>query len=151
MKVVVYDTLPDEAVKIRESVFVKEQGFQKEFDEIDEKAKHLILLYDEIAVATCRFFEGISKKTYMIGRIAVLKSYRGKNLGSYLLEQAEMEIRKIGGETVMLHAQQQAKPFYQKQGYLQYGDIDFDEDCPHIWMRKELKQKTEQTILESGK
>ena len=38
MSICVYDSLPDEAVEIRENVFVKEQGFEKEFDEIDENA-----------------------------------------------------------------------------------------------------------------
>lgn len=33
----------DEAVETRENVFVKEQGFEKEFDEIDEKAIHLVM------------------------------------------------------------------------------------------------------------
>ena len=26
--------------------------------------------------------------------------------------------------------------FYEKQGYLPYGEIELEEDCPHIWMRK---------------
>ena len=71
-------------------------------------------------------------------RIAVEKEFRGKHLGSRILSAAESEIRNSGGSTVRLHAQQQAKLFYEKQGYAAFGEPDFDEDCPHIWMKKEL-------------
>ena len=27
---------------------------------------------------------------------------------------------------------------YEKQGYVRRGEIDFDEECPHIWMGKEI-------------
>ena len=71
-------------------------------------------------------------------RIAVRKEYRGHSLGSRVLSAAESEIRMLGGRRVILHAQQQARPFYEKQGYSAYGEPDFDEDCPHIWMAKDL-------------
>lgn len=28
--------------------------------------------------------------------------------------------------------------FYEKQGYRKTGNIDLEEDCPHIWMYKQL-------------
>ena len=34
-KVEIYSELPDEAKAIRQAVFVEEQGFQEEFDELD--------------------------------------------------------------------------------------------------------------------
>ena len=37
---------------------------------------------------------------------------------------------------ISLHAQLQAKPFYEKLGFVAYGEIDYDEDCPHTWMKK---------------
>ncbi len=60
MSICVYDSLPDEAVEIRENVFVKEQGFEKEFDEIDEKAIHLVMFgeHSHKPVATCRIYIG---------------------------------------------------------------------------------------------
>ena len=56
MRTVVYDALPEEARKIREMVFMQEQGFEEEFDTIDDYAKHLILFDGEVAAGTCRFF-----------------------------------------------------------------------------------------------
>ena len=82
---------PD-ARAIRQSVFVEEQGFEYEFDDIDETALHLVL-YDENdnPCATGRlFFDGCMK----IGRIAVMKEYRGQSLGSEviaILEEKALE------------------------------------------------------------
>ena len=53
--VAVYHSLPEEARKIREEVFVREQGFQEEFDEIDGYAVHLVLFCDGTPAAVCRF------------------------------------------------------------------------------------------------
>lgn len=138
MNIVLYHTLPKEAKEIRETVFMKEQGFQEEFDKLDHNAVHLVLFMEDIPVATCRFYESSCKNEYIIGRIAVLKQYRGLQLGSALLARAEAEIKQAGGTLARLHAQQQATPFYQKQGYSVYGTIDLDENCPHVWMSKNL-------------
>ena len=56
MQVKIYDELPLEAKKIREDVFVKEQGFNEEFDIIDKTAKHILISENNIPVATCRIF-----------------------------------------------------------------------------------------------
>ena len=140
MDIRVYHTLHKDAVKIRKDVFMEEQGFRDEFDETDQFAVHLVLYIDHIPAATCRFFPGQSQGEYIVGRIAVAKKYRGKHLGSHILSAAESKIRNSGGTTVRLHAQQQAKHFYEKQGYTVFGEPDFDEDCPHIWMEKELEK-----------
>ncbi len=138
MNVLIYDTIPHEAVNIRQMVFVEEQGFHNEFDEIDECAKHIVLYDHRFPVATCRVFVDKFSGNFIIGRIAVVKQYRGKNIGSFILKCAENEIEKRGGKSVFLHAQLRAKEFYEKQGYRQYGKEDFEEYCPHIWMHKTI-------------
>ena len=143
-EIVVYHTLPEEAAEIRDSVFVQEQGFCSEFDETDREAVHLVLKIDGIPAGTCRLFKGETEGEYLVGRLAVRKEYRGKGLGADLMAGAEKKIRSIGGNMIVLHAQQQARPFYEKQGYSAYGEGDLDEGCPHIWMRKYLNQ-TEQS------
>lgn len=37
-----------------------------------------------------------------------------------------------------LHAQCRVKSFYEKLGYTEFGEIDDDEGCPHIWMNKQI-------------
>ncbi len=137
MDIVLYNTLPDQAADIRQTVFVCEQGFQEEFDGIDCTASHLLLFLDGQAVATCRFFPNGADR-YLVGRIAVLAPYRGRGLGAQLLARAEQEIARQGGQTVCLHAQQDKAPFYEKQGYAAYGPVEYEENYPHIWMMKTL-------------
>lgn len=141
MDMKIYNTLPKEAKKIREDVFMKEQGFQDEFDKIDDHSTHLVLFDDSIPIATCRFFSSESNEDFIIGRIAVIKEYRGQNIGSYLLSIAETEIEKLGGKKIVLHAQERAKRFYEKQGYCGFGEVDLEENCPHIWMYKKIGEK----------
>jgi predicted GNAT family N-acyltransferase len=133
-----YDSLPQEAKDIRVTVFVKEQGFKEEFDSDDNISTHLVAFDGEKPIATCRFYFDKDKQKYLIGRLAVIKSYRGKGLGGELVCEAERLIKAKGGNAVFLHAQCQAQPFYEKLGYVAFGESDFDEDCPHQWMKKNI-------------
>jgi predicted GNAT family N-acyltransferase len=132
-----YDTLPDEAKIIREEVFVKEQGFKNEFDEIDTHCYHAVVFDNDTPIAVGRFFTD-DNNNYHIGRIAVIKAYRGHNIGNLLMNECEKQIIKLGGKSISLSAQCQARGFYEKCGYKQVGDIYYDEHCPHIAMTKEL-------------
>lgn len=133
-----YRYLPASAARIRENVFIEEQGFCDEFDHLDFTATHLVLYYNTISAATCRFYPFEEDGAYVIGRIAVVKEYRGKGLGARLIQEAERRIKEAGGMRVLLAAQTLATGFYEKQGYTAFGDIFLDEHCPHIWMRKAL-------------
>lgn len=133
-----YDTLPDEAKNIRITVFVEEQGFHEEFDADDAVSTHLVMFDGEKAVATGRFYFDKAKQEYLIGRLAVLKAYRGKGLGGKIVSEAERLIKSKGGKSVSLHSQCRAQQFYEKLGYEAFGESDFDEDCPHQWMKKML-------------
>jgi predicted GNAT family N-acyltransferase len=133
-----YNHLPEESKKIRSEVFVKEQGFVEEFDEIDGIAKHMVIYESEQPISTCRIYFNIKKQSFVIGRIAVLREWRGKNIGAIILNAAEDNIRRDGGKSVMLSAQVRVAEFYEKQGYKKQGKAYLDEDCPHIWMKKNL-------------
>lgn len=138
MEIKCYNTLPQEAMEIRKAVFVEEQGFQNEFDEIDTYAAHLVMFDNDLPIATCRFYREQGSDCYIIGRIAVIKNYRGRNIGTELLKEVEKIVRERKGDYIALHAQLRARRFYEKQGYSSYGEMDYDEDCPHIWMRKKI-------------
>lgn len=131
-----YEKLPEEAIQIRNEVFVKEQGFLDEFDAIDDISSHLVLFQELLPIATCRYYWNEMKSAYVVGRIAVLKAFRGKNIGALILKEAERQIP--GGSIVYLSAQVRVAGFYEKQGYTTKGVPYYDEYCPHIWMSKEL-------------
>ena len=138
MKTVVYESLPPEAMAIRTAVFVREQGFTDEDDETDKIARHIVIYDGEEPIATCRFFPEGHENTYLIGRVAVVRSRRGEHLGALLIRAAEDAIRSLGGTAVVIHAQMQARDFYLKQGYAERGVFDLDEGCPHTWLDKTL-------------
>ena len=53
MIIQILNTINDDIKQIRTDVFMKEQGFENEFDEIDETAKFVLLSIDGKAVGTC--------------------------------------------------------------------------------------------------
>lgn len=137
MKVEIFNSLPDAAKDIRITVFMKEQGFVQEFDALDDVCVHLVMFDGSLAVATCRLWME-ADCCWHVGRLAVIKAYRGQGLGREMLQHAEAQIRALGGRAVSLHAQCRAKYFYQSCGYEPYGDVDYDEGVEHIHMKKHL-------------
>lgn len=133
------DYLTEDEKSIREEVFIKEQGFQNEFDETDHHASHLVFYDNNIPIGTCRYYKEDEEGIYHIGRLAVIKPYRGKHLGNTIIETAERMIRLEGGKKILLSAQLQAKPFYEKNGYIPEGNLYYDEHCEHILMKKMLE------------
>lgn len=138
IKARIFDSLPQEAELIRRTVFMDEQGFKDEFDDIDSKAFHIVLFSDDEPAATCRVFFDESADSYVLGRLAVMKKFRGKSLGAKTVAEAEKLAASKGGKSIVLHAQCRVSEFYEKQGYSRFGEIDYDEGCEHIWMKKEL-------------
>lgn len=136
MEIKIYKELPDDAKQIREEVFVKEQGFTEEYDEIDKIAAHIVL-YDDVAIGTCRIYKKEPHK-FMFGRLAVRKNLRKGGCGSRLVGAAESYAKENGGESIVLHSQLHAQGFYEKQGFTAFGEIEYEQDCPHIWMEKNI-------------
>lgn len=138
IKVQITSELPQCAKDIRQEVFINEQGFINEFDDIDKRAWHLVVYDEETPLACCRFFRGDTPNEFIIGRLAVLKEHRGKQLGALMMQEAEKYIKSISGEKLSLSAQLRVKEFYEKQGFTASGETYFDEYCEHIHMEKAL-------------
>ncbi len=138
MKFKIYNFLSDDAKIIRKQVFMEEQGFKNEFDDIDNISFHIVMYDENRPVATCRVYEDIVKNEYILGRLSVVKEYRGMSLGAKMIGEAERIVKEKGGTSIRLHAQCRVTPFYGQQGYKEYGAIEDDEGRPHIWMKKQL-------------
>ncbi len=137
MDIKVFYQLPEDAANIRVEVFVDEQGFTEEFDSEDKNAIHFVGYIDGKAVATSRVLT-LGDDKYLIGRIAVIKVFRGKGLGSLIVNAAEEHIKSIGGKSIYIHSQMRAAEFYEKIGYTKTGDFDEEEGCPHCMMVKHI-------------
>ena len=138
MEIKVFNSLPKDALDLRIIVFVEEQGFVDEVDEADSFATHLVMYDNDKPIATCRFFLKEDNETYMFGRLCVLKEYRGKSLGREMLKKVEEIVKEKGGKAIILHSQYNAKDFYIRCGFTQQGEIDYEQNKPHAWMRKEV-------------
>ncbi len=126
----------EKAMQIRQTVFVDEQNFVDEFDEIDKIAYHAAVFDNDKLIGCGRVF--LDEKGCHIGRIAVVKEYRGKKVGSYIVT----ELEKFGAKTFefdkyVLSAQTRVKDFYANLGYKEHGDIYFEEHCEHVEMYKQ--------------
>lgn len=123
---------------IRSRVFMIEQNvdISLELDEDDKTCTHYCLYDDVTAIGTCRILN--HGDTAHLGRVAILKEYRQKGCGAFMISEVEKSCRKLGYKRVELGAQLHALPFYEKQGYHAYGDIFMDADIEHRMMVKEL-------------
>lgn len=129
----------EDAFKIRTLVFIEEQGFDDEFDDIDDYATHITLYQGDTLIGCSRIFPSEEEpKHYIFGRLAVIPEERKKGLGNLLLEESERQAIKQGAREMRLHAQCRAQGFYEQAGYTAYGPIEFEEHVEHIWMKKEL-------------
>ena len=139
MKTEIIKFLPEDAHKIRVKVFIEEQGFENEFDSIDAEAVHILMKNDDgIPVATCRIFWDNKINSHILGRLAVLKEFRGMGIGSEVVNAALDYVKSANGKSLMLHSQCRAADFYEKLGFASFGEVELDEGCPHIWMKKEI-------------
>ena len=116
---------------IREKVFIQEQKVtpQLEWDGMDEKAIHFLVFNDKAAIGCERAI--VIKDHMQLGRMAVLKEYRGQGIGSALLEKA-MTIAKLNQlSAIYISAQCHAIDFYKKFGFEVTSDIYLDAEIPH--------------------
>ena len=127
------------AFAIRMRVFVREQGVPAaiELDRDDDRAIHFLATSEGKAVGTARvvLHHGSAK----IGRMAVLKSYRGKGVGKKLLRRAIATAKKLGARSIYLHAQVPVIEFYEKLRFRCVGAVFDEAGIPH---RKMILKKT---------
>lgn len=117
---------------IRRKVFVEEQHVPEEleWDDIDPRCYHVLALAGSgAAIGTGRL-----TPDGHIGRMAVLKKWRGKGVGSAILRTLMSYARMEGFETVQLHAQTHAVGFYEKHGFRTVGGEFMEAGIPHLRM-----------------
>lgn len=137
MDYIVLNYVCDREKYIREEVFIKEQGFINEFDELDNNSYHLLYKYNNEYVGVCRFYK-VEDKIYKLGRVAVLKEFRNQKIGIKMIECVINYIKNLGGNKIVIDSQLQAKYFYSKINFKEEGDIFYDEGCLHIKMIKNI-------------
>ena len=119
---------------IRADVFIDEQSVppELEWDAEDPRARHVLAVTaDGTAVGTGRLLpDG------RIGRMAVLKPWRGRGVGAALLTELIRIAQEAGLQTLVLYAQVHALGFYAGFGFQPEGEIFLDAGIPHQAMRR---------------
>lgn len=128
-----------DALQIRHTVFVGEQAVpaEMEIDELENKTDYVVGYIDDKPVATARVLP-IGQDTYKIQRVAVLKNYRGKQLGKKLMLEIEQYALQNKQSYLILGAQDHAIGFYSNVGYTIAGNGYLDAGIPHHDMKKEI-------------
>jgi YbgC/YbaW family acyl-CoA thioester hydrolase len=131
-----WSQLGSDAARLRQLVFVEEQGIapELELDARDADAVHSVA-YNGLgqAVATGRLLRpaaGVGK----IGRMAVHRALRGAQVGQGILQALVGAAQQRGDAEVVLHAQRSAEGFYQRLGFAGRGTPFKDAGIEHIEM-----------------
>jgi predicted GNAT family N-acyltransferase len=125
-----------EARRIRALVFVREQGvpLELEWDGRDPDCEHaLAYAADGSAVATGRLLPDGH-----IGRMAVLKHWRGQGAGALVLQALSEQARHRGHANVRLNAQTYAAGFYRRFGFEPAGPEFVEAGIPHVPMQRDF-------------
>lgn len=125
-----------ELLAVREAVFECEQGVprEEEQDGLDPFCRHVIArALDGTPIGTARL-----APDGKLGRMAVLKSWRGRGVGSQMLALLLTEARDLGLSEVWCHAQLSAVPFYERHGFVAEGEVFAEAGIPHRRMRRSL-------------
>ena len=117
---------------IRIAVFVEEQRvpMEEEMDGKDSICDHYLLSIDAAPIGTARIF--LIGNIAKIGRVAIVKDYRGKGLGHALMQHMVTDIRTNHEiEKIKLSSQTYAIPFYEALGFVVCSDEYMDAGIPH--------------------
>lgn len=117
--------------RIREAVFIAEQAVpaELEWDADDASAVHFLAFEGEYPMGTARLLPDGH-----IGRVAVLKDWRGLKIGDKLLRAVIEEAEKRGLKQQMLSAQVHASSFYERFGFNVVSGEFLDAGIPHVDM-----------------
>ena len=108
-----------------------------EADDLDDQAVHILALQDGVPVGSARLLAmgDVGK----VGRVCVLKKLRGTGLGAALMQAAVAQFRTMPEiKRVKLGAQLHALSFYERLGFMPYGDVFLDAGIEHRQMVLDL-------------
>lgn len=135
-----YAEAAEDLRKVREAVFVLEQGVPAalEWDGLDAACHHVIARN----AAGAPIGTGRLTPDRRIGRMAVLREWRGHGVGDALLLALLEQARALGWPEVSLHAQVSAESFYVRHGFVPQGERFEEAGIQHQTMRRALRGAT---------
>ena len=119
--------------RIREAVFIAEQHVppELEWDADDATAVHFLAYEGDFPIGTARLLPDGP-----IGRVSVLKDWRGLKVGDALMQATINEAEKRGLKEQKLSAQVHATLFYERLGFKIVSDEFLEAGIPHVDMER---------------
>ncbi|MGX7052393.1 GNAT family N-acetyltransferase [Leuconostoc palmae] len=131
----------DDALYIRKTVFVEEQGvpLSEELDDLGNamQFQYLVAYINNKPATTARVIEEESG-VWHIQRVATLPEMRHRSLGRQMMRYIEELSPTYHIHTLRLGAQLQAENFYRQLDFTPYGSSFLEAGIMHINMKKEL-------------
>jgi predicted GNAT family N-acyltransferase len=121
---------------VRETVFIDEQAIPEalEWDDDDARSVHTLAEdHEGRAIGCARLLPDGH-----IGRVAVLREWRGRGVGDALMRSLLEVARGHGQRRVVLHSQTHACAFYRRHGFVASGAVYDEAGIPHQTMAREL-------------
>ncbi len=128
-----------QTLQLRSEVFVVEQNcVYQDIDGKDEKALHLLGIYEGKIVAYARLFApGDYFSNSSVGRVVIADAYRDRKWGHDLISAAiKGIINYFGAGIITISAQLYLKKFYESHGFIQEGETYPEDGIPHIKMNR---------------
>ena len=132
-----YQTDYQDLRRVREPVFVVEQSvpIELEWDALDPLCQHVIARdADNRPIGTGRL-----TPDGKIGRMAVLREWRGRGVGEAMLQALVDRARALGWTEVELNAQVGAIDFYTRYGFTSFDEAFEEVGIAHQAMRRALE------------
>lgn len=131
-----WDALKPQLILVRTEVFIEEQRVPAyiEWDELDAVAIHLLALDEKNQPIGCARI----LKHGRVGRMAVVKSWRGSGLGNALLKKAIEVCRRLNMPKINISSQTHAIQFYEKAGFVVTSEAYIDANIWHVDMALSL-------------
>lgn len=117
--------------RIREAVFIAEQAVpaELEWDDEDDAAMHFLACEGDYPIGTARLLADGH-----IGRVSVLKDWRGLKVGEALMRAVIEAAEQRGQREQKLSAQVHATAFYERLGFRIEGEEYLEAGIPHVMM-----------------
>ena len=118
-------------------MFVEEQHVpeDEEYDNFEKTARHFLAFFAKAPCGTARW--RFTENGIKLERFAVLKEFRGKGVGTQLVEKILEDVRQhpqFKNQSIYLNAQLDAMPLYEKSGFKKVGEMFLECDIKHYKM-----------------
>lgn len=104
---------------------------------------HFVAINSDFIVGNC-ILQKINHNTVKLRQMCVESKFQQKNIGKRLVQYVETFAAQNHYDNIILHARENAIPFYLKLNYIVYGESFQEVGLPHFAMKKQIFKKDNQ-------